>query len=270
MASAFVRRAGRAFRTCFSSSPLAASLFASLLFIPVHLLSAHSCSGAARFLIIGCALWASSCVPRSETASDVVRAVYAEPEDAARLSDRDYLALKACHGTRSERIEAINVMARTGEPAFVPLLEDRLLKEDDRFIQMAIVDALASIGTSRAARVVKRALAAHRNDRVGIEAAVCLHRMGDDTGIPYLIANLGREDNRELASLSHGALKRIFGADLPPSARKWARLYRSVKAGLETWSWGRERSGGVVVPSSEVARRYHSVEAREFWREDFE
>ncbi len=213
----------------------------------------------------------TSCLPRGEMPPGAAAAARTSPEQAAGLADRDYLVRKACSGTMGERMDALAVMAAIGDPSFLPVLEDRLRKEDDRFMRIAIMEAMAATGDARAARAIKRTMAAHRGERVGVEAAVCLYRLGDNSGVPYLISNLRNRENKELATLSHIALKRIYGLDMPPSPRRWAAVYRTARAAGQIWSWdGGGASASVHLPPASVSRRSFRVEAREFWKEDLE
>ncbi|MCX7806306.1 MAG: lysophospholipid acyltransferase family protein, partial [Planctomycetota bacterium] len=101
----------------------------------------------------------ASCLRHSQMSPEAAVAVRASPEESAALTGREYLIRKACSGTKGERMDAIAVMAAIGDPSFIPVLEDRLRKEDDRFMQIAIMEDMAATGDQRAVRPIKRIMA---------------------------------------------------------------------------------------------------------------
>jgi len=161
-------------------------------------------------------------------------------KDSAELSEREYLMRKATIGSRPERIEALDVIDRAADPELFPFLLERLQKEDDRFIQIRIMHALANYGDVRAVPPLRR-IARWDDTRVGIEATAALYELGDDTFLPRLIQKLRLSDEfPEMAGITHRALKKMTGVDLPPTQRAWLNYYRSHRLApyqSKAWFW---------------------------------
>jgi hypothetical protein len=161
-------------------------------------------------------------------------------KDSAELSEREYLMRKATIGSRPERIEALDVIDRAADPEMFPFLIERLQKEDDRFIQIRIMHALGNYGDVRAVPPLRR-IARWDDTRVGIEATAALYDLGDDSFVPRLILNLRQsEEFPEKAGITHRALKKMTGVDLPPTQRAWLNYYRSHRLApyqSKAWFW---------------------------------
>jgi HEAT repeat protein len=91
-----------------------------------------------------------------------------DPKETANLSEREYLMRKATIGSRAERLEALDVIDRANDPETFQFLLDRLTKEDDRFLQIRIMRALANTGDVRAVPLL-RGYARWDQTRVGVE-----------------------------------------------------------------------------------------------------
>jgi hypothetical protein len=163
-----------------------------------------------------------------------------EAKEAANLTDREYLMRKATVGSRPERIEALDVIDRANDPEMFPFLMERLKKEDDRFIQIRVMQALANTGDIRAVPPLRK-IARWDPSRVGIEATAALYELGDDMFVPRLIMKLRQsEESPELAGIAHRTLKRMTGADLPASPRVWLNYHRShslTPYQTRAWFW---------------------------------
>ncbi|MCY3020120.1 MAG: HEAT repeat domain-containing protein [Planctomycetota bacterium] len=155
------------------------------------------------------ALLSSACGPapfRHREKPEPARHVTVGPKETADLSDREYLMRKATIGSRAERMEALDVIERANDPTFLSFLLERLLKEDDRFLQIRIMYALAATGDVRAIPAL-RSFARWDSSRVGIEAIAALYELGDDYFVPRLILKLrADEDNPEMAGIAFRAL----------------------------------------------------------------
>jgi hypothetical protein len=210
------------------------------------------------------------------------------PTQTADLSDREYLMRKATIGSRAERIEALDVIERSGDPELFGYLMERLNKEDDRFIQIRIMHALASYGDVRAIPPL-RSYARWDQTRVGIEATVALYELGDDTFVPRLIGRLRTdEDSPEIAGITHRALRKMTGADLPPSPRQWLNYWRAHRLApyqSRTWYWpfrqplpptvegstkvaSRPVKGKSPLPDHDVRLRHTNVMWYDWWKPD--
>lgn len=182
-------------------------------------------------LIICAALGLSACGPasfvRGGKPARRPKYVTLPPKETVELGEKEYLMRKATLGARAERLEAIEVMERANNPALVPFLLERLQKEDDRFIQIRLMHVLAAYGDVRAVRPLRR-LARWDMTRVGVEACAALYEIGDDSYMPRLIQKLRlNEDYPELPALTHRALRKITGENLPPQQRAWLNYYRT-------------------------------------------
>jgi len=210
------------------------------------------------------------------------------PAQTADLSDREYLMRKATIGSRAERIEALDVIERSADPELFSFLMERLNKEDDRFIQIRVMHALASYGDVRAIPPL-RSYARWDQTRVGIEATVALYELGDDTFVPRLIAKLRTdEDSPEITGIAHRALRKMTGADIPPSPRQWLNYWRAHRLApyqSRTWYWpfrqplpptveGSTRvatvpvKGKAPLPDHDVRLRHTNVMWYDWWKPD--
>ncbi len=210
-----------------------------------------------------------------------------EPRETASLTDREYLMRKATLGSRSERLEAIDVIERANDPELFGFLMERLKKEDDRFLQIRIMHALAAYGDVRAVAPLRHT-ARWDNTRVGVEAIAALYELGDDSYMPRLIQKLRvDEDNPEMAGIAHRTLKKITGQDLPPTTRAWLNYYRAHQLApyqARSWYWPFHQplpptvEGTTKVVPTQKGRRPlpdHDVKIRrtnltwyEFWKPD--
>jgi hypothetical protein len=206
-------------------------------------------------------------------------------KDIAQLSDREYLMRKATLGSRSERLEALDVIERSNDPEMFDFLMERLKKEDDRFIQIRVMQALAAEGDVRAVPTLRH-IARWDPSRVGIEAVASLYDLGDDTYIPRLIVRLHPdEDFPEIPGIIHATLKKIYCIDLPPSSRTWMNYFRSHRLTpyqTRSWYWGlgaplpptepgttkviRHPKGPIPLPKEDVRIRNTNVSWYEFWK----
>jgi hypothetical protein len=209
------------------------------------------------------------------------------PKDTADLTDREYLMRKATLGTRSERLEALDVIERANDPELFVFLMDRLKKEDDRFLQIRIMHALAASGDVRAIPPLRH-YARWDTTRVGVEATAALYELGDDSFMPRLIMKLRPdEDNPEMPGIAHRALKKMTGVDLPPTTRAWMNYYRVHRLApyeSRAWFWpfraplpptveGTTKvvphpKGRPPLPTEDLKIRRTQVTWSEFWRPD--
>jgi len=209
------------------------------------------------------------------------------PKDVAELSDREYLMRKATLGSRSERIEALDVIQRSNDPEMFEFLMERLKKEDDRFIQIRVMQVLAAEGDVRAVPTLRH-IARWDPSRVGIEAVAALYDLGDDTYIPRLIVRLhADEDFPEIPGIVLNTLKKIYVTDLPLNQRVWMNYFRSHRLApyqTRTWFWAfnaplpptepgttkviRHPKGPIPLPKEDVRIRNTNVSWQEFWKPD--
>ncbi len=209
------------------------------------------------------------------------------PEEAVKLPEREYLMRKATMGARSERLEALDVIDRSGDPDYLPFLLDRLMKEDDRLLQMRIMRALAKAQDIRAVEPLRK-MARWDSTRLAVVAVESLYDLGDDSMIPKLI-RLMRETDQfpELSGIAHRSLKKIYEVDLPNNLRIWNNYYRSHRlAPYQKLRWyanfrpplppvveGTSKvqpglTGGPRLPQEDVRVRRHIVSAYEFYKPD--
>lgn len=211
-------------------------------------------------------------------------------KETAKLTEREYLMRRATLGTRSERMEAIDVIDRSNDPDLLPFLLDRLEKEDDRFLMVRIMQALSRPDGLQDVRAVEpiRLIAVKDPTRVGVEAVVSLYDLGDDNYIPRLIRRLRLDESSpELAGVAQRALKRIYHVELQPTPRAWNTYYRSHRlAPYQQLRWyaafkpplpptvaGTSKvqprpKGGPQLPQEDVKLRRHILTAYEFWKPD--
>jgi hypothetical protein len=222
---------------------------------------------------------------RSAKPSEPLKHLAVSAKETVELSDREFLMRKATLGTRSERLEALDVIERSGDQDMVEFLLDRLKKEDDRFLQIKIMYALAALGDVRAVAPI-RAIARWDDTRVGIEAVAALYELGDDQFIPRLI-NRMRKDSQspELAGIAHRTLKKMTGENLPQSVRVWTNWYLSHRlAPYQTvaWYWPfrqpvpptiegttkvvRGPKGKIPLPKEDVRLRRTHITWQDWWK----
>jgi hypothetical protein len=210
-----------------------------------------------------------------------------ESKETSKLSDREYLMRKATLGSRSERIEALDVIDRANDPANFEFLVERLKKEDDRFIQIRIMHALANTGDVRAVPPL-RYYARWDTTRVGVEATSALYELGDDSLVPRVILRLrADEENPEMAGIAHRALRKMTGVDLPATQRAWLNYYRAHRLApyeSRAWFWPfraplpptvegttkvvQHKKGKPELPDQNLRIRRTNVTWSEFWRPD--
>lgn len=210
-----------------------------------------------------------------------------DAKDAPELSEQDYLKRKATVGSRFERIEALDVIDRAGDPEMIPFLVERIEKEDDPFLQMRIMHALSKAQDVRAVPPLRR-LAQWNEDRVGVEAVVTLFELGDDNYVPRLIRLMRKkEEDPEMATLGYRTLRRIYRVELPFNDRAWNNYYRCHR--LEPYQdmgWyatfrppppptvaGTTKveprpESGTRLPTESTKSRRHVLSAHEFWKPD--
>lgn len=208
-------------------------------------------------------------------------------EKTAKLGDREYLMRKATLGSRAERLEALDVIARTRDRKYLKFLLRRLRKEDDRFLRIKVMYALADLGDVRAVGPLRR-IARWNDTRVGVEAVTALYRLGDDSELPHLIRLLRKKkEHPETAGPAYRALKKLTGANLPPRVAVWNTWYRSHRLtpnAERKWYWPFHAPlpptvpGSTIVavhpenvrrlPKKDVKLRRASVSFYEFWRAD--
>jgi hypothetical protein len=209
------------------------------------------------------------------------------PEELSGLSETEYLKRKATLGSRSERLEALDVIDRTGDPELLPFLLDRLEKEEDDLLRVRIMSCLARQQDVRAV-VPLRQIARRQTNRVGIEAVVSLYELGDDSYVPKLIRIMRETDlYPELSGVAHRTLKRLYEVELPANPRAWNTYYRSHRlAPYQSLKWYASFSaplpptvagttkvvprpkGGPQLPQEETKLRRHIVTVFEFWKPD--
>lgn len=161
-----------------------------------------------------------------------------QPKELSTLEDSQFLMRKACLGSRAERLEAIEVISRSKDPALFTFLIERLKVEDDRFVQIRIMHALSDSGDVRAVPVLRR-IARWDKSRVGIEAMAALYDLGDDTMFPQWIELLKpNEIETDIPAIAYQALRKTTGEDLPPTTRAWKVYYETHRlAPYETKAW---------------------------------
>ena len=209
--------------------------------------------------------------------------------DTANMNEREYIMYKAVHGTRPERLEALDVIERTVDAEMVPFLLERLRKEDDRFLTIKVMHALALSEDVRAIPPL-REIAKKDLSRVGVEAVIDLYDLGDDNYVPILIKMLRMyEDYPELTYHGYRGLKQIYGITLQASARAWNNYYHSHRlAPYQKQSWyatfrpplpptvtgttkvseeARTRTS-LRLPQEDVRVRHQIISFFDFWRQD--
>lgn len=209
--------------------------------------------------------------------------------DTANMNEREYIMFKAVHGTRPERLEALDVIERTVDAEMVPFLLERLKKEDDRYLTIKVMRALAQSEDVRAIPPL-REIAKKELSQVGVEAVVDLYELGDDNYVPILIKYLrSYEEYPELTYHGYRGLKRIYGITLPPSARTWNNYYHSHRlAPYQKQSWyasfrpplpptvsgttkvteeARSKTS-LRLPQEDVRVRHQIVSFFDFWKQD--
>jgi hypothetical protein len=209
------------------------------------------------------------------------------PAETAALSDREYLMRKATLGSRSERLEALDVIQRSNDPAMFEFLMERLKKEDDRFLQIRVMQALSAAGDVRAVPTLRH-IARWDQTRVGIEAIVALYDLGDDSYVPRLIFKLRPdEDFPEITGIAHRALTKMMAIELPPDQRTWLNYYRAHRLApyqQRSWYWAFQPpmpptiagttkivlhpKGQIPLPKEDVKIRHTNVTWFEFWKPD--
>jgi len=209
------------------------------------------------------------------------------PEKTTDLSDREYLMRKATLGSRAERLEALDVIDRSGDPAMFGFLMERLKKEDDRFIQIRVMHALANSGDVRAIPPL-RSYARWDQTRVGVEATAALYELGDDSFLPRLIQKVRlNEENPELAGLAHRALRKMTGVEIGPNPRAWLNYWRAHRLApyqSRTWFWpfrepmppteegsnkvANRPKGKAPLPDRDVRLRHTNVTWYDWWKPD--
>ncbi|HYF48662.1 MAG TPA: hypothetical protein VEJ63_04620 [Planctomycetota bacterium] len=244
-----------------------------------------------RFLLASLALLiASACAPyqfRRAEKPKPGKHLLATAKETGELSDREYLMRKATLGSRAERLEALDVIERANDPELFTFLMERLKKEDDRFLQIKIMHALAAYGDVRAVPAL-RYYARWDQTRVGVEAIAALYELGDDSFVPNLILKLRpNEDAPEMAGIAHRALKKMTGADLPPSVRAWMNYYRIHRLApyeSRAWYWpfrqplpptqegttivATRPKGKPPLPDKDIKVRRTHVTWTDFWKPD--
>lgn len=213
--------------------------------------------------------------------------ISATAEDLSTLSESEYLKRKATLGSRSERLEALDVMDRTGDVEYLPFLLERLNKEEDDLLRVKIIQCLARQQDVRAV-VPLRQIARWQTNRVGLEAVVALYDLGDDSYVPKLIRIMRETDiYPELSGIAYRTLKRLYAVDIPFNPRAWNTYYRSHRlAPYQSLKWYAEFSaplpptvagttkvvprpqGGPQLPQEDTKFRRHIVTAFEFWKPD--
>lgn len=210
--------------------------------------------------------------------------IVAGAKDMGDLTDREYLMRKATLGSRAERIEALDVIKRSNDPALLTFLLERLQKEDDHNIQITIMHALSSEGDVRAILPLRR-IARWDDSRVGIEATIALYELGDDYYMPRLILKLKvDEDSPELTGMAHRALRRMTGEDYPPSQRTWMNYYytHQLHADMQaSWYWpfaaplpktvdgkvaGDRPKGKARLPDHDIQMRHTHITYSDWWK----
>ena len=210
------------------------------------------------------------------------------PRELSTLQDSDYLMRKASLGARAERLEAIDVISRTKDPALFTFLIERLKVEDDRFVQIRIMHALSDSGDVRAVPVLRR-IARWDQTRVGIEAFAALYDLGDDTMFLQWVNLLKpNETFPEIPSIAYQALRKTTGEDLPPTTRAWKVYYETHRlAPYETkvWFWPFEQAplpqtvagtneiepklrGKPPLPDHDMRIRKTRTQFSDFWRNE--
>jgi hypothetical protein len=208
-------------------------------------------------------------------------------EDLSGLSETEYLERKATLGSRSERLEALDVIDRMGDAELVPFLLDRLAKEEDDLLRVRIMNCLARQQDVRAV-VPLRQIAKWQTNRVGVEAVVSLYELGDDSYVPKLIRVMRETDlYPELSGVAHRTLKRLYEVDIPANPRAWNTYYRSHRlAPYQSMKWYASFSaplpptvegttkvvprpkGGPRLPQEETKLRRQIATVFEFWKPD--
>ena len=225
--------------------------------------------------------------PREKNNKDRERVIASPPTETAQLSDPEYLMRKATLGSRSERLEALDVIQRSNDPAMFGFLMERLKKEDDRFLQIRVMQTLAASGDVRSIPTLRH-IARWDETRVGMEAISALYDLGDDSYVPRLILYLRpNEDFPENPGIAHATLIRMTGITLPPNQRTWLNYYRAHRLApyqTRTWFWpfqdplpptvaGTNQvvphpKGAVPLPKQDLRIRHTSVTWQEFWKPD--
>ena len=210
------------------------------------------------------------------------------PKDLANLSENDFLMRKATLGSRTERLEAIEVIERSHDSALFMFLIERLKVEDDRFIQIRIMHAMSDYGDVRAVPVLRR-IARWDESRVGMEAIAALYDLGDDTLMPRLIDRLKpNPDFPEYATMAHQTLMKMTGENLPATIRAWKVYYETHRLApweSKAWYWPFEVAplpktvagtdqiepklrGKPQMPDHDIRCRKNNVQFGEFWRNE--
>jgi hypothetical protein len=147
--------------------------------------------------------------------------------ETPKLTELQFLMRKASVGTRPERAEALAVLDRSPDPAKLPFLLERLVKEDDQFLRMAIIQALARTHDVRALGPL-RDVARHDVSRAALESIRALYTLGDDSCVPRLIRFMRQpEEFGDLSGAAHRILKELYGIDMAPNQRLWNAYFHA-------------------------------------------
>jgi len=117
------------------------------------------------------------------------------------------------------RSTAAVALAMLGDPRAIPHLEEAC-QDPSPLVRADAVAALAALGGAAQAPLLVRVLASDTDERVRLNAARGLARIGDRNSIEALIVHLD-DLNESVAFECHRSLVKIGGQDLPPRTYLW-------------------------------------------------
>jgi len=118
------------------------------------------------------------------------------------------------------RETAAQVLGLRGSAESVPLLINRLAKDDNLWVRARAAEALGTMGSPAAIRPLRSALAREKSQRVRRMIGMALVRLGQRTGVEELMWQLKAGTNHTRADVM-AFLVQVFGQPLGQKADSW-------------------------------------------------
>lgn len=147
--------------------------------------------------------------------------------------------------TYEAKLAALNALGQIGNKSVVPYLVQGIAREGETAIlyEMAL-RLLAKFGDEPAISHIKKMLY-HEDVYVRREAALALHRLGDQSGVPIMIASLEAE-SLNTRSVASAVLREVTGQDFTESKSFRHLSPDNQKGAIEKWKvWWQQNKNSI-------------------------
>lgn len=158
------------------------------------------------------------------------------------------------------KFEAVNKLRQIGDESVAPYLTQFLSRKGERVsLYASVLNLVSKFGDKSAIPHIKKKLYS-ADVYVRREAALALHKLGDQSGVPVMLASL-KSKHKNTHSVANAVLKEITGQDFTKGRGLRMLPVNEQKAAIEKWlAWWEQNKSSI---SADEIRDFSSVLDRE-------